>query len=169
MMTRQWQIGEFQGEDAGSPVQTRVRSTSAVLSRAHMGELTAANVESRLYDPTKTPLETLVERRAMRPASATDTRMLTLTVDAGLRFLRMLELDPVPPSTGRPSWPSTRCSPWRRRPLQPPIPTPCASPPSWPAARPTRASLGGHSSALQSGDAAGSGAQCRRRRCRRGP
>ena len=95
MMTRQWQIGEFQGEDAGSPVQTRVRSTSAVLSRAHMGELTAANVESRVYDPTKTPLETLVERRAMRAASATDTRMLTLTVDAGLRFLRMLELDPV--------------------------------------------------------------------------
>lgn len=95
MMTRQWQIGEFQGEDAGSPVQARLRSTSAVLSRSHMGELTAANLESRAYDPTKTPLETLVERRAMRPNSVTDTRMLTLAVDAGLHFLRMLELDPV--------------------------------------------------------------------------
>jgi len=95
LMTRQWQIGEFQGEDAGSPVQARLRSTSAMISRAHMGELTTTNLESRPYDPRQTPLEALVERRVMRPASPADTRMLTLAVDAGLHFLRMLELDPA--------------------------------------------------------------------------
>ena len=27
LLTRQWQTGEFQGEDAGSPVKARVRAT----------------------------------------------------------------------------------------------------------------------------------------------
>ena len=93
LMTRQWQIGEFQGEDAGSPVQARLRSTSAMLSRAHMGELTATNLESRAYNPAQTPLEAVVERRRMRPTSVTDTHMLNTAVDAGLHFLRMVELD----------------------------------------------------------------------------
>jgi len=95
LMTRQWQVGEFQGEDAGSPVQARVRSTNAMLSRAHYGELSATSTTSRPYNPAKTPLETIVERRRMRPANATDARMLTLAVDAGLQFLRMLEPDPA--------------------------------------------------------------------------
>ncbi len=95
LMTRQWQVGEFQGEDAGSPVQARVRSTNAMLSRAHYGELSTTSTASRPYNPAKTPLETIVERRRMRPANAADPRMLTLAVDAGLQFLRMLEPDPV--------------------------------------------------------------------------
>ena len=41
MLTRQWQMGEFQAEDAGTPVQARVRATSAMLSRCHLGELPA--------------------------------------------------------------------------------------------------------------------------------
>ena len=39
LLTRQWQMGEFQAEDAGTPVQARVRATSAMLSRCHFGEL----------------------------------------------------------------------------------------------------------------------------------
>ena len=35
MLTRQWQMGEFQGEDAGTPVHARVRATSARLARAN--------------------------------------------------------------------------------------------------------------------------------------
>jgi hypothetical protein len=37
----------------------------------------------------------MVERQRMRAADATDARMLTLAVEAGLHFLRMLELDPT--------------------------------------------------------------------------
>ena len=45
------------------------------------------------YDPTRAPLEAMVERRRMRAADANDSRMLTLAVEAGLHFLRMLELN----------------------------------------------------------------------------
>ena len=41
-MTRQWQMGEFQAEDTGSPVQARVRATNAMLSRLVLGELSAS-------------------------------------------------------------------------------------------------------------------------------
>jgi hypothetical protein len=95
LMTRQWQVGEFQGEDTGSPVQVRVRATHATLSRSHFGELSDKNTKSVKYNPGQAPLEALVERRSMRPAGANDVRMLPLAVDAGLHFLRMLDLDPV--------------------------------------------------------------------------
>jgi hypothetical protein len=93
-LTRQWQLGEFQGEDAGSPVQARVRATTAALSRCHLGALTA-DAPGQPYDPARVPLEAMVERRPMRAADEHDPRLLTLAVDAGLQFLRMLELDPV--------------------------------------------------------------------------
>ena len=51
-----------------------------------------APVAAQAYDPLRTPLEVLVERRRMRAADATDARMLTFAVEAGLHFLRMLEL-----------------------------------------------------------------------------
>jgi hypothetical protein len=92
LMTRQWQIGEFQGEDTGSLVQARVRATNAALTRCYFGEL-SANTAAPPYDPTRAPLEALVERRRMRADDDNDSRMLTLAVDAGLHFLRMLELN----------------------------------------------------------------------------
>jgi hypothetical protein len=93
LMARQWQMGEFQAADAGTPVQARVRATSAMLSRLHLGEIPAntPNAPSVPYDPRRMPLETMIERRRMRPASANDTSMLTLAVEAGLQFLRMVE------------------------------------------------------------------------------
>ncbi|MBV9062276.1 MAG: hypothetical protein JOY77_05020, partial [Alphaproteobacteria bacterium] len=99
MLARQWQMGEFQAEDAGTPVQARVRATSAMLKRCYPGELpelkpgtTPTTVAAPDYDPTHTPLEVLVERRTMRAADASDARMLSFAVEAGLHFLRMLEL-----------------------------------------------------------------------------
>jgi hypothetical protein len=97
MLTRQWQMGEFQAEDAGTPIQARVRATSATLTRCYSGELPAPTgattaIAAPAYDPTRTPLEVLVERRRMRAADPNDARMLTFAVEAGLHFLRMLEL-----------------------------------------------------------------------------
>ncbi len=97
MLTRQWQMGEFQAEDAGTPIQARVRATTATLCRRFSGELpksaapAPAPVAAQAYDPLRTPLEVLVERRPMRAADANDARMLTFAVDSGLHFLRMLE------------------------------------------------------------------------------
>ena len=109
MLTRQWQMGEFQGEDAGTPIQARVRATSALLSRRFLGEApkpTGAGptvVAAQPYDPSRAPLEVLVERRPMRAAHANDARMVTFAVDAGLHFLRMLDLQ-KPSKSYRPAF-----------------------------------------------------------------
>ncbi len=97
MLTRQWQMGEFQAEDAGTPIQARVRATTATLCRRFSGELpkptTSAPVAigAQAYSPSQTPLEVLVERRRMRANDANDARMLTFAVESGLHFLRTLE------------------------------------------------------------------------------
>ena len=44
LLTRQWQVGEFQGEDAGMPVLARVRAQTTMLSRIHLGELPANTI-----------------------------------------------------------------------------------------------------------------------------
>src|SRR5262245_41052428 len=95
-IARQWQIGEFQAEDAGSPVMARVRATNAPLSRCHLGTLPPnTRTQAPAYDPRSAPLETLVERRRMRAVDASEPRMLANAVEAGLHFLRMLELQPL--------------------------------------------------------------------------
>jgi hypothetical protein len=96
LLTRQWQMGEFQGEDAGSPVRARVRSTNAPLSRCHLGPLPPnTRTQAPAYDPRAAPLEALVERRRMRAPDASQARMLANAVEAGLHFLRMLEQQPL--------------------------------------------------------------------------
>ena len=107
LLTRQWQTGEFQAEDAGTPVMARVRASSAMFSRCHLGELPPNTAEQApRYDVASMPLDALVERRPMRPSGADDPRMLALAVEAGLHFLRMLELQPMvselPPRVHRP-------------------------------------------------------------------
>lgn len=96
MLTRQWQVGEFQGEDTGSPVIARVRAQSAMLSRCYLGELPAeTQTQAPTYDSDQLPLEVMVERRRVRSSAAADIKQLKLRVDAGLHFLRMLEQQPL--------------------------------------------------------------------------
>ena len=71
LLARQWQVGEFQGEDAGMPVLARVRSQTTMLSRIHLGELPANTItQAAAYDPQQMPLEVMVERQRTRPANA---------------------------------------------------------------------------------------------------
>jgi len=97
LLSRQWQFNEFQGEDAGTPIQARVRATTATLCRRFSGEVPTAvasapvAVPAQAYNPAQTPLEVLVERRRMRANDDNDARMLTFAVESGLHFLRMLE------------------------------------------------------------------------------
>ncbi len=57
-LTRQWQYGEFQGEDAASPIDISLGVRSAPLATLRIGSTDVA------YDPS-TPLETRVEREAV--------------------------------------------------------------------------------------------------------
>lgn len=57
-LTRQWQYGEFEGEDAGSPIDAHVAYTTAPLDGFTVGAITEP------YDPA-TPLEVTVAREAV--------------------------------------------------------------------------------------------------------
>ena len=86
-LARQWQIGELTAEDAGSPVEVRVRVEQAPLTRYRAGAGTPG--EGVPFDASRTPLEALVEREPAlsAPGAAPHARLATV---AGLHFLRLL-------------------------------------------------------------------------------
>jgi len=91
-MARQWQMGEFQGEDNGSPAIASLEGESSLLTRFHAGAIPPETMlVAPAYDSTKAPLETIVEREQVRPADAEQAHSLRLAVEAGLYFLRLLE------------------------------------------------------------------------------
>lgn len=88
LLARQWQVGEFEGRDTGSPVVVRVQSSVAPLDR-----FSVAGPASQAYDGRQ-PIETLIEREAARPTSgASDLRQ---AAEAGLYFLRLLSAARLP-------------------------------------------------------------------------
>jgi len=97
LLARQWQFGEFQGEDNGSPVIARWRAEAAQLTRYHSGAIAASRVDAPRYDSNRMPLETLVERESVRPASEQMTKpeKLRLAAESGQQFLRMLDQQPL--------------------------------------------------------------------------
>lgn len=83
LLARQWQVGEFAGRDTGSPLTAQVQFSTASFDRFQSGTAPVA-----AYDGTQ-PLETLVEREAVRPLTgAVDLRQ---AAEAGLQFLRLLD------------------------------------------------------------------------------
>jgi hypothetical protein len=93
LLARQWQLGEFQGEDNGSPVLARWRAEAAQLTRYHAGaEAPTPESTPPRYDSSRMPLETLVEREPIRPAAGHTAApaKLRLAAEAGQQFLRLL-------------------------------------------------------------------------------
>jgi len=88
LVARQWQMGEFEGRDAGSPVVATVQSSVAALDRFSLGGQAV-----QPYNGAQ-PIETLVEREAARPASGAAD--LHQAVEAGLYFLRLLAAAQLP-------------------------------------------------------------------------
>lgn len=78
-LTRQWQLGEFQGEDGGSPVVTRLRTQTGQMAWYH------PNPQGSGYEYDQSvPLETLVEREEVSGNAR-------LAAEAGRHFLRLLD------------------------------------------------------------------------------
>jgi hypothetical protein len=86
MLARQWQFGEFQADDAGSPARVDLDGESARLTRYRLGPLVTG--EATVYPGRGIPLETLVEREPPAGAGATNVRLLA---EAGMQFLRLLD------------------------------------------------------------------------------
>jgi hypothetical protein len=89
MLARQWQLGEFQGEDNGSPVTVSLQGESSQLTRFAPGPLASAPVQGDRFDSTNIPLEVQVERERARPRP-NSVEKLQFAAEAGQHFLRML-------------------------------------------------------------------------------
>jgi hypothetical protein len=86
LLGRQWQFGELEGEDTGSPVHVRVEVSSASFARVRVGDGGA----TQPYDPDGMPLEAFVEREPPGPPS------LRMRADAGRRLLALLRAHGAP-------------------------------------------------------------------------
>ncbi|HEX6685146.1 MAG TPA: hypothetical protein VF062_20315 [Candidatus Limnocylindrales bacterium] len=85
MLARQWQLGEFRAEDAGSPVSAMYHVTSARPTRYAPRDEPAQDI------PDGTPLEAVVERRAVRFAIGPDKVSFDLRLMLGRRWLKMID------------------------------------------------------------------------------
>ena len=81
LLGRQWQLGEFAGEDAGTPAWMEVHGDAAPLRRVRLGDETAP---WQSYDPAGQPLEALVEAEPLPGYGAG----VDLAARTGLRFVR---------------------------------------------------------------------------------
>lgn len=92
LLARQWQVGEFAGQDGGTPVVARWRGVAALPTRFVAGPIPPDTaLQAPRFDAMAAPLETLVERAgAPLPASAGSADGLRLAVDTGRLFLRVL-------------------------------------------------------------------------------
>jgi hypothetical protein len=84
MLTRQWQAGEFHGEDAGSPVFAKLHVDTSRLTRLRPGDAATIAFDDGV------PLETQIERQPWRPTIARDKVALDLRLLAGSRWLKQI-------------------------------------------------------------------------------
>lgn len=97
LLGRQWQTGEFVGEDGGSLVDVDLDLTVDRLARFRPGG--GDDSHDTVYDyedgATQPPLETLVERERVRPEAPEESgKNVRLAAEAGTHFLRLVgELD----------------------------------------------------------------------------
>jgi hypothetical protein len=84
LLGRQWQLGEFQGEDAGTPVSARLRAERSAVTRWRPGR-PGPGATGRALDSEVVPLERSVE------AELSAGTGLLRSAEAGLAFLRLLD------------------------------------------------------------------------------
>jgi hypothetical protein len=89
LLTRQWQLGEFLGSDAGSPVTATYSVAAPSPSRFRAGEGAIEQL------PADRPLEALAERRAVPFDFGADPISFDLRLAIGRRWLKLLRRSAV--------------------------------------------------------------------------
>lgn len=84
MLTRQWQMGEFRGDDAGSPVFAKIHLTSAPLTGYQ-----PASHDPREFDLTR-PLEAQVEARSLPLSRGDQPIALDIRLAMGRQWLKYI-------------------------------------------------------------------------------
>ena len=96
MLTRQWQLGEFKGEDAGSAAKVRLQVDTARLDRFAVKSRPGASPDVPEFQPAvgydiEMPMEVQVERESIWPTEATGRDdYLALRGQMGRQWQRML-------------------------------------------------------------------------------
>jgi hypothetical protein len=105
MLSRQWQMGEFKGEDAGAPAFARVESSQVQPTLLSLDPKIAPD----FYDVKKTPLEPLVEQEIvgitifMRIQAGYHFRKLLKTKNLDKHYTAFSDAYPLP-VTDLPTW-----------------------------------------------------------------
>lgn len=85
MLTKQWQVGEFKGDDAGSPVFAKVHMETTKLDKYQPGGATV-----RAFD-NEVPLEATVEQRAVPFVAQQNILSLDVRLLMGRQWLKLLK------------------------------------------------------------------------------
>src|SRR3954452_1902675 len=94
MLSRQWQLGEFRGSDAGSPVFAKVRVDSSTITQYRPGDDGTVGP----FDES-TPFEAQVEQRPVPLRIAGRVASLDLRLAMGRQWQRLI--DPIGPIAQR--------------------------------------------------------------------
>src|SRR6185295_5443085 len=86
LLARQWQFGEFKGEDTGAPAAAQVVIETAPIGRYRPGPASGSN-GVQTYTPHTLALETLVERESV---IVDDMPCWRWAAEAGLHLMRLL-------------------------------------------------------------------------------
>jgi hypothetical protein len=85
MLTKQWQMGEFEGDDAGSPVTAKLCTSTAEIEKYK-----AADQDVQAFDK-KVPFEAKVEQRALPFSTLEQSLSLDLRLIMGRRWFQLLD------------------------------------------------------------------------------
>src|SRR5215510_10787364 len=84
MLSRQWQMGEFGADDAGSPVMAMIHTSAARLDKYRPNDHSVEKFENNI------PLEAKVEGRAINFSSADRILSLDIRLLMGRQWLKMI-------------------------------------------------------------------------------
>jgi hypothetical protein len=87
MLCRQWQLGEFEGEDCGSPVKARLHMRHSLLTDYAPQDAAMTPIDVRQ------PLEPRAERRAIALDAGAQAVALDIRLAIGRRWLAMISAD----------------------------------------------------------------------------
>jgi hypothetical protein len=88
LLHRQWQLGELEGNDAGSPIALTLTRTESPLSAYRLGDPGGTAGRRIAYDPTTLPLEPAIEAERVRGLAGRHRR---LAAETGAYWLRLLK------------------------------------------------------------------------------
>lgn len=88
MLTKQWQMGEFKADDAGSPIMAKMHMTTTRLTKYQPGDPSVDHSVQAFSDDV--PLETQVEQRPISLFSGAQETALDIRLLMGRHWLKLL-------------------------------------------------------------------------------